>query len=197
VRGEADPFVTAEVVSTAVAPRFDEPAIASVSNAGHWPHVEQPQALAEILGEFLTTVDRAPSTAVGRQDWTHAFEQKSATAFADAFAADIVLEASALAKPVIGAEQVTTVMATASNIYEALAFTHEATNGLRTYLEWEAQAFGGVKLSGITILTKNEQGKIVRAAIHHRPLGGALKFSAELGRRLHGKVEAAHFFSAV
>jgi len=102
-----------------------------------------------------------------------------------------------LAKPVIGAEQVTTVMATASNIYEALAFTHEATNGLRTYLEWEAQAFGGVKLSGITILTKNEQGKIVRAAIHHRPLGGALKFSAELGRRLHGKVAAAHFFSAV
>jgi hypothetical protein len=88
-------------------------------------------------------------------------------------------------------------MATASNIYEALAFTHEATNGLRTYLEWEAQAFGGVKLSGITILTKNEQGKIVRAAIHHRPLGGLLKFSAELGRRLHGKVAAAHFFSTV
>ena len=196
VRGEADPFVTAEVVSSAVAPRFDEPAIASVSNAGHWPHVEQPQALAGILGEFLRSVDPAASTAVPRQDWTHAFEQKSATAFADAFAADIVLEASALAKPVIGAEQVTTVMATASNIYEALAFTHEATNGLRTYLEWEAQAFGGVKLSGITILTKNEQGKIVRAAIHHRPLGGLLKFSAELGRRLHGKIAATHFFSA-
>jgi hypothetical protein len=70
-------------------------------------------------------------------------------------------------------------------------------NTLPVYLEWEAQAFGGVKLSGITTLTKNEQGKIVRAAIHHRPLGGALKFSAELGRRLHGKVAAAHFFSAV
>lgn len=197
LRGEADPFVTAEVVSSAVAPRFDAPAIASVSNAGHWPHVEQPQALAGILGEFLATFDPAPSsTAVRRQDWTHAFEQKSATAFADAFAADIVLEATALAKPVIGAEHVTTVMATASNIYEALAFTHEATNGLRTYLEWEAQAFGGVKLSGITILTKNEQGKIVRAAIHHRPLGGLLKFSAELGRRLQGRIAANHFFSA-
>ena len=196
VRGEADPFVTAEVISSAVAPRFDEPVIASVGNAGHWPHVEQPEAFARVLSEFLATVDRARSAAVDRQDWTRAFEQKSVTAFADAFAADIVLEASALAKPVIGAEQVTAVMAAASTIYEALAFTREATSGLRTYLEWEAQAFGGVKLSGITILTKNEQGKIVRAAIHHRPLGGLLKFSAELGRRVHGKVDAAHFFSA-
>jgi pimeloyl-ACP methyl ester carboxylesterase len=195
VRGEADPFVTAEVVSSAVAPRFDKPAIASVSNAGHWPHVERPEALAEVLRDFLATVGPASGTVGGRQDWTRAFEQKSATAFADAFAEDIVLEASALAKPVIGAEQVTTVMATASNIYETLAFTHEATNGLRTYLEWGAQAFGGIKLSGITILTKNEQGKIVRAAIHHRPLGGLLKFSAELGRRLEGKVPATHFFS--
>jgi pimeloyl-ACP methyl ester carboxylesterase len=196
VHGEADHFVTSEIISSAVAPRFDEPVIASVSDAGHWPHVEQPQALARILGEFLTTVERGPSTAAAGQGWTRAFEHKSATAFADAFAADIVLEAGALAEPVIGAEQVTTVMAAASNIYEALTFTHEATNGLRTYLEWEAQAFGGVKLSGITILTKNEQGKVVRAAIHHRPLGGLLKFSAELGGRLRGKVAATHFFSA-
>jgi len=97
---------------------------------------------------------------------------------------------------VIGAEQVTAVMAAASTIYEALAFTREATSGLRTYLEWEAEAFGGDKLFGVTILSKNEQGEIVHAAIHHRPLGGALKFSAELGRRVHGKVAAAHFFSA-
>ena len=92
-----------------------------------------------------------------------------------------------LAKPVAGADQVKTVMGTASQIYEALAFTHQATSGLRSYLEWEAQAFGGEKLSGITILTRNEEGKIVHAAIHHRPLGGALKFSAELGRRLQGQ----------
>lgn len=195
VRGEADPFVTAEVISSAVAPRFDEPVIASVGNAGHWPHVEQPEAFARVFSEFLVTLNRDSGTAAGPQDWTRAFEQKSATAFADAFAADIVLEASALAKPVIGAEQVTAVMAAASTIYEALAFTREATNGLRTYLEWEAQAFGGDKLFGVTILSKNEQGKVVHAAIHHRPLGGALKFSAELGRRLQGKVAAAHFFS--
>jgi hypothetical protein len=126
---------------------------------------------------------------VEAQGWTRTFEQKSTVAFAGAFAPGMVLEASVLARPVVGAEQVKTVMAVISSIYEALVFTHQATHGLRSYLEWEAQAFGGEKLSGITILTRNEDGKVVRAAIHHRPLGPALNFSAELGRRLHGRVD--------
>lgn len=35
------------------------------------------------------------------------------------------------------------VMGVASKIYEALDFTHQAQSGARTYLEWEAKAFGG------------------------------------------------------
>ncbi len=196
VRGEGDSFVTAEVVDNAVASRFNEPAVACIGNAGHWPHVEQPEAVAKTLAEFLSTVDHGAGAAVAQRGWTRAFEQKSSSAFAEAFAPDIVLEASTLAMPVVGAEQVKTVMGTASQIYEALVFTHQTTSGPRSYLEWEAQAFGGEKLGGITVLTRNEEGKIVRAAIHHRPLGGALKFSAELGRRLRGKLEASHFYSA-
>jgi pimeloyl-ACP methyl ester carboxylesterase len=190
IRGESDAFITPELFAHAVVPRFHEPALASIGSAGHWPHVEQPHAFATVLREFLATLDAASAP----QGWTRAFEQKSAAAFADAFAADIVLEASVLAKPVVGAEQVKTVMGAASKIYEALEFTHEAMQGLRTYLEWEAQAFGGEKLCGITILTKNADGKIVRAAIHHRPLGSALKLSTELGRRLQGQVDASHFY---
>jgi pimeloyl-ACP methyl ester carboxylesterase len=196
VRGEVDAFVTDEMFSGAVVSRFEQPAIASVAEAGHWPHAERPQAFATVLRDFLRALEPAAGADAAPQGWTRAFEQKSAAAFADAFAADIVLEASTLTGPVVGAEQVMTVMATASTIYEALAFTQRATEGQRTYLEWEAQAFGGEKLSGITILTRNEDGKIVRAAIHHRPLGGALKFSAELGRRLQGKVDASRFYSA-
>ena len=190
VGGERDAFITPQVFADAVVPRFHEPALASIGNAGHWPHVEQPHAFATGLLDFLATVDAA---SVPR-GWTRAFKQKSAAAFADAFASDIVLEASVLAKPVVGAQRVKTVMEAASTIYEALAFTQEAMQGPRTYLEWEAQAFGGEKLSGITILTRNEDGKIVRAAIHHRPLGSALKFSTELGRRLQGQVDASHFY---
>jgi hypothetical protein len=195
VRSEGDSFVTAEVVANAVAPRFDEPAVACIGNAGHWPHVEQPEAFAKTITEFLSHLDGAGAPGAQR-GWTQAFEQKSSAAFAEAFAQDIVLEASTLAEPVAGIEQVKDVMGTASRIYEALAFTHQSTSGLRSYLEWEAQAFGGVKLSGITVLTRNEEGKIVRAAIHHRPLGGALRFSAELGRRLQGRIDASHFYRA-
>ncbi|MFL6660525.1 MAG: alpha/beta fold hydrolase [Rhizobacter sp.] len=196
VRGDADSFITAGLFSEAVVPRFGNPTVVSIANAGHWPHVEQPQAFAGVLRDFLSTIDGSSTAAAAPQGWTRAFEEKSATSFAEAFAAEIVLEASVLAKPVVGADQVKTVMAAASTIYEALAFTQEATDGPRTYLEWEAQAFGGEKLSGVTILTKNDAGKIVRAAIHHRPLGSALKFSVELGRRLQGKVDASHFYSA-
>ena len=55
-------------------------------------------------------------------------------------------------------------MTEASRIYESLNFTNEATNGKRSYLEWSAQAFGGERLSGITILTRNDDGKVVHAA---------------------------------
>jgi hypothetical protein len=70
------------------------------------------------------------------------------------------------------------ILATASGIYDSLAFTHEAGHGSRTYLEWEATAFDGVTMSGIRVLTKNVDGKIARAAIHHRRQGALHMFPA-------------------
>ncbi|WP_082902700.1 alpha/beta fold hydrolase [Paraburkholderia ginsengiterrae] len=200
---ENDAFVTAEVIASAVTPRFEAPGVASIERAGHWPHVEQPAEVARIVEAFLVKVESAAnasdaSNAAGApvkpQGWTRAFEAKSQDSFADAFAPDVVLEASVLVKPVSGVDQVKAVMTTASKIYEALAFTHEARNGLRDYLEWEVQAFGGERMRGVTVLTKNAAGKIEHIAIHHRPLSGALKFSAEMSRRLQGQVDASHFY---
>jgi hypothetical protein len=133
---------------------------------------------------------------VPQEGWTRAFEDKSADSFAKAFAPEVVLEASVMTRPVVGLEQVKAVMAAASTIYEALAFTHKSSDGPRTYMEWEAKAFGGQALRGITILTKNTQGQIVHAAIHHRPLAAALAFSAELGRRVGDQLAPGHFHSA-
>ncbi|MFL9933361.1 alpha/beta fold hydrolase [Paraburkholderia sp. RL18-103-BIB-C] len=197
IGGSSDAFVTAELISSGVTPRFEAPTVASIERAGHWPHVEQPEAVARIVGSFLANVEQAsdtPDVPVAPQGWTRAFEQKSADAFSEAFAPNVVLEASVLAKPVVGIDQVKTVMTAASKIYEALSFTHEAHNDPRDYLEWEVQAFGGEQMRGITVLTKNAEGKIVHVAIHHRPLDGALKFSAELGRILQGQVDASSFY---
>jgi pimeloyl-ACP methyl ester carboxylesterase len=200
IRGGDDVFITAELISSGVTPRFEAPGVMSIERAGHWPHVEQPEAVARSVESFLASLEAAsdalnvPDVPVAPQGWTRAFEHKSADTFADAFAPNVVLEASVLAKPVVGIEQVKTVMTAASKLYEALSFTHEAHNDMHDYLEWKVQAFGGEQMRGVTVLTKNAQGKIVHVAIHHRPLGGALKFSTELSRALQGQVDASFFY---
>jgi hypothetical protein len=45
----------------------------------------------------------------------------------------------------------------------------------------------------VTILTKDDGGRVVHAAIHYRPLGAALRFSAELRKRLIGVVDPRYF----
>ncbi|MFI5610880.1 alpha/beta fold hydrolase [Amycolatopsis sp. NPDC051903] len=183
VRGGADPFITEDLVTTAVAPRFAAPVTEVVEGAGHWTHSEAPGRVAELIARF----------AGGRaRGWAGGFSRKTEDAFGENFAEDVALEAATLYQPVRGRKAVQRVMAAASGIYESLKFTHQTDAGDRTYLEWEAVAFGGTALSGVTVLTKDADGRIVHAAIHHRPLGGALAFSAELGRRLPD-LDAGHF----
>jgi NADPH2:quinone reductase len=142
-------------------------------------------------GKVLLDPGRTASASTG---WTEAFAAKSAQQFGATLADDVVLEAANLRRPVEGREQVERVMATASGIYESLRFTHEVSSGPRTYLEWEATAFGGLALSGVTILTMDDSGQVVHAAIHHRPLGAALRVSAELRKRLTGVIDPSCFY---
>jgi ketosteroid isomerase-like protein len=125
--------------------------------------------------------------------WRRAFADQAQTAFADQFADDIVFEATTLAKTVEGKQQVATVLAAASSIYESLEFTAEDHSGSTTYLQWRATAFGGTEIKGITVLERNASGKVAVAAIHHRPLDAVLRFSAEIRDRLDGQITADHF----
>jgi hypothetical protein len=198
VSGQADGFVTGELIASEVAPRFTQVLSETVADAGHWPHAEQPEAVTGLLDKFLGSIDWNASLAntadsVRSQQWTQAFAKKSEDAFADAFDPQVTLDASTLAVPVQGLAQVKAVMAAASKIYESLVFTQEAVKGERSYLEWKAVAFGGQELRGVTVLEKNAAGKIVNVAIHHRPLRAALRFSTELGERLRGTIDASHF----
>jgi pimeloyl-ACP methyl ester carboxylesterase len=198
LRGSDDGLVTAELASATVSPRFASAKTVAIDGAGHWPHIERPSAVAAQLDEFLAQnlSDGGGITAAGvrAQGWTDAFASKSAERFGAAFADDVVLEGTTLRRPIEGREQVMRVMGTASGIYDSLLFTHEASRGPRSYLEWEATAFGGVVLQGVTILTKDDSGQVVHAAIHHRPLGAVLRFSAELRKRLTGVVESGYFY---
>ncbi|MEU1212569.1 alpha/beta hydrolase [Streptomyces sp. NPDC005790] len=195
-RGAADGFVTDEMAGTRVVPRFASAESFDVADAGHWAHVEAPTAVAERIDAFLAGLPAAAGNATrgAGGGWRSAFASKTAADFAAAFAEDIVLEASVLAKPLIGRDQVKATMGTASRIYDSLRFFREATAGPRTYLEWEATAFGGAEISGVTVLTKDDEGRIAHVAIHHRPLGEALRFSTEMRVRLAGTIDPSHFY---
>ena len=130
-----------------------------------------------------------------KSDWETAFANKSQAAFAEAFAEDVMFEATVLNAPITGRENVQKVLGEASKIYESLTFTRSTTAGLQEYKEWEAQTFDGEHLKGITVLTRNENKAIAHIAIHHRPLGGALKFSAVLRDRLSGEIDSSYFYS--
>jgi len=130
---------------------------------------------------------------VAEESWIGAFAAKSEEAFGGTFADDVALEAAALLVPVKGRSHVHTVMSTASNYYKDLRFTHEATNGPRTYVEWEATGASGVQFSGVTVLTRNEEGLIQHISISHRPLAAILEFSGEMNRRTQGKLESGQF----
>ncbi len=59
INGVDDPLVTRELVTTTIFPRFARARIATVSNAGHWPHLEQPTATATAINGFLAEIGRS------------------------------------------------------------------------------------------------------------------------------------------
>ena len=60
--GSEDTFSSAELIRVAVAPRFADVRTVHVAGAGHWPHVEQPAAVAQILTRFLASLPRRTPT---------------------------------------------------------------------------------------------------------------------------------------
>jgi hypothetical protein len=135
-------------------------------------------------------------TDVHPRGWTQAFARRSAAAFGEALADDVVLESNVQRRPVQGHDAVMRVMGIASRVYETLVFTHEASNGPRHYLEWEATAFGGLALYGVTVLTTDQDGKIVHAAIHPRPLDVALRFSQAMRERAADVIDPTNFYGS-
>ena len=126
------------------------------------------------------------------QDWIAVVGKNGTSEFATAFVAQPVLHASVLNAPCIGVEPIAAFFAVTSGMYDRLAFTHETKDGSKICLEWEGKVFGE-DVAGTTILTRNDAGLIESVQLYHRPLHILVRFSAELGRRLQGKLDAALF----
>jgi ketosteroid isomerase-like protein len=123
------------------------------------------------------------------QDWRQIVRRKSLDDFAAAFTEDAVLDASVLNGPVKGPNGIRSVFSATAAMYETIVFTHETTQGPKTYLEWEGKALGGRAVAGATVLTRNATGKIESVRLMHRPLAMVMDFAAELARRLDGTLD--------
>jgi hypothetical protein len=127
------------------------------------------------------------------EDWIAIVRKNGTEEFAAAFAPNAVLDASVMNGPCVGVNAIAAFFAaTSGGMYESLAFTHETVDGPKTYLEWEGKAFGK-DVGGTTILTRNETGLVESVRLYHRPLRIVALFSAELERRLKGKVAPSLF----
>jgi len=126
------------------------------------------------------------------QDWIAVVGKNGTREFSTAFVAQPVLHASVLVAPCIGVAPIAAFFAVTSGMYDRLAFTHETKDSSKICLEWEGKVFGE-DVAGTTILTRDDAGLIESVQLYHRPLHIVVRFSAELGRRLQGKLDAALF----
>lgn len=192
-----DQFVDDALIAQ-VRNRFADADVARVAGAGHWPHIEKPAEVAELIERFHEIVARrgaAGTSSDSQTVWVDAFRDKNEDSFAAGFSPDVMLHASALLRPIQGRAQVATVMQAASEMYAALEFTDQCEGTGCRWLSWHAVTHSGLQLDGVTVLRFGEDGLIVSAAIHHRPLNALLAFSSELGDRLEGRIARDHFWS--
>jgi hypothetical protein len=125
--------------------------------------------------------------------WRRALGDKSGATFAEVVAPHVRLEGSIYATPIDGRDKVWTCMRTAAGFTDTLSFTRESTSQDRSYLEWEQEGLAQ-RIAGVTVLTFDESGLIVNVALHHRPLGAVLAYSAEMGRQLGNSVGPDVFY---
>ena len=114
--------------------------------------------------------------------WRAIVSRPSVSAFAQAFATQVALEATALSIPLRGVESLYNFFFTTRSMYDRIAFVEEIRSKSRVCLEWEG-LFQGKEISGVTILTYDSSGAIERIRLFHYPYEQLNAFSAELVRR--------------
>lgn len=126
--------------------------------------------------------------------WLEIVRRPTLEEFSCAFSADPILEATVVAKPLLGVAAVFGFFCTTLSMYDRIAFIQETRTIARTYLEWEG-LFQGKGVSGVTILTYGAEGAIERIRLFHYPYEQLNAFSVELVRRHSLKTESFNTLS--
>lgn len=132
-----------------------------------------------------------PTTAPGRH-WLEIISRPTQEGFATAFTDDVALVTSVASDRIVGPVNVRHFFDATRAMYDVIGFVHETRAGSRTCLEWQAR-FQGRDVAGVTILRRNDQGLIDAIQLFHSPYEQVVAFSAELKRRLEGKLTPLSF----
>jgi hypothetical protein len=135
-------------------------------------------------------------TAQPGSAWLAIVSRPSVSAFAQAFATHVTLEATALAIPLRGVESLHNFFLTTRSMYDRIAFVQEMRSKSRVCLEWEG-VFQGNEISGATLLTYDSTGTIERIRLFHYPYDQLNAFSAELARRRGLKTNSINALNGV
>lgn len=125
-------------------------------------------------------------------EWRELVRKAGTPEFAAAFAPEVYLDTTVLNATCFGAEKIGAFFDATRTMFDHLEFTREAVAGRRTYMEWVGQAFG-LPIAGTTIVARNGAGLIESIRLFHQPLNSVARFSAELAKRLEGKLGKAMF----
>src|SRR5262245_5452738 len=113
----------------------------------------------------------------------------STDAFRKLFAADAVIYAPMLTKPVKGAQEVLNIVGHAARLASPISYTLEVRGSRQTFLFWKGQA-GGVTLEAVTILIDGEDGLIREVRVLMRPWPVVTIFRDAMYKALSGSVPA-------
>ena len=126
--------------------------------------------------------------------WLAIVSRPTLQEFSCAFSADTILEATVVAKPLLGVADVYEFFCTTRSMYDRIAFVQETRSIARPCLEWEG-LFQGREVCGVTILTYGADGAIERIRLFHYPYEQLNAFSTELVRRHSLKTESFNTLS--
>ncbi len=129
------------------------------------------------------------------QAWFDIIRRAAPEAFAAAFTPEVALVASVTSRPITGPVAVRLVFDATRAMYDNIAFVRETGAGPRTCLEWRG-VFQGAAVEGATILCRDDAGLIERILLFHGPREQVLAISAELEKRLAGRIAPSPFQAA-
>ncbi|GAA5315485.1 MAG: hypothetical protein AseanaTS_06900 [Candidatus Pelagadaptatus aseana] len=143
-----------------------------------------------------TVSDNRPPNCLGNvteYSWADAFYRKDIDAFLNIFDPRVTQSASTSPYINYGSQEVAGTFQWASHFYQRCDFTHQASAHLIEFLEWDLTTANNMHMTGMTVLTKDPKGKVIKVFNGHRNLTETVIFPEHFVKGPTGKGTVALF----